>query len=85
MLLVGAPVLVGLLGVFFYNQALTGSGWRTPYQAYTDIYTPRHVYGFDNVVRGDARIDRMDVARRVKPGTVIDQTTYLCEDATRLS
>lgn len=64
LLLVGAPVLVGLLGVFFYNQALTGSGWRTPYQVYTDIYTPRHVYGFDNVVRGDAWIDRMDVARR---------------------
>ena len=30
-------------------------------------------------------LDGMDVARRVKPGTVIDQTTYLCEDATRLS
>src|SRR5690606_28082816 len=30
--------------------------WTTPYQLYTDIYTPRHVYGFDNVVRGEQRL-----------------------------
>ena len=63
-LAVGAPVLVGLIGVFFYNQALTGSGWTTPYQVYTDVYTPRHVYGFGNVVRGEAWIEQMDVAGR---------------------
>ena len=28
----------------------------SPYQLYTDIYTPRHVYGFNNVVRGEQRL-----------------------------
>ncbi|MBS0261736.1 MAG: hypothetical protein JSS02_07230 [Planctomycetes bacterium] len=41
--------------MFFYNQAITGSGWLTPYSLYTDLHTPRHVYGFDNVERGKLR------------------------------
>ncbi len=50
------PLACGLIGLFFYNQSITGSGWKMPYQLYTDIYTPRHVYGFDNVVRGEQQL-----------------------------
>ena len=52
----GAPVLVGLVLMFGYNRELTGSGWTTPYQVFTDTYTPRHVYGFNNVIRGEQRL-----------------------------
>ena len=51
-----APLAIGLAGLFFYDRAITGSGFLTPYQLYTDIYTPRHVYGFNNVVRGEQRL-----------------------------
>lgn len=34
-----------------YNHRLTGDALVTPYQLYTDTYTPRHVYGFHNVER----------------------------------
>jgi len=35
-----------------YNASITGSPLVSPYQQYTDLYTPRHVYGFHNVERG---------------------------------
>ncbi len=50
------PLGSGLTGLFFYNQSITGSGWKMPYQVYTDIYTPRHVYGFNNVIRGEQKL-----------------------------
>jgi len=50
---VGVPVLAGLLVMGLYDKAVTGSVWTTPYQLYTDLYTPRHVYGFNNVQRGE--------------------------------
>lgn len=50
------PLSCGLTGLFFYNQSITGSGWNMPYQVYTDVYTPRHVYGFNNVVRGEQKL-----------------------------
>lgn len=49
------PLSCGLTGLFFYNQSITGNGWDMPYQVYTDVYTPRHVYGFNNVVRGERK------------------------------
>ncbi len=52
----GIPLSTGLTGLFFYNQSITGSGWKMPYQVYTDIYTPRHVYGFNNVIRGEQKL-----------------------------
>ena len=52
----GLPLLLGMLVLFTFNKSITGSGWRTPYQVYTDTYTPRHVYGFNNRVRGEARL-----------------------------
>lgn len=52
----GIPLLVAIGIATSYNVAVTGH-WRTsPYQLYTDIYTPRHVYGFNNVVRGEQRL-----------------------------
>jgi hypothetical protein len=38
-----------------YNSAITGHWRQSPYQLYTDHYTPRHVYGFHNVTRGAAQ------------------------------
>ena len=50
------PLLAGAIGLFAYDRAITGSGWTTPYSLYTDIYTPRHVYGFNNVTRGEQHL-----------------------------
>ncbi len=55
-LLLGMPIVIGLAMLFFYNRSITGNGLTTPYQLYTDLYTPRHVYGFQNVVRGEQRL-----------------------------
>ncbi|MBX3440450.1 MAG: hypothetical protein KF861_23370, partial [Planctomycetaceae bacterium] len=55
-LAMAAPILGGLLGMMAFNHAITGSMLRSPYQQYTDIYTPRHVYGFNNRVRGEERL-----------------------------
>ena len=52
----GIPLLAGMGGMLYYNSAITGSAWVSPYQLYTDIYTPRHVYGFHNVTRGEQRL-----------------------------
>ncbi len=48
---VGLPIGLGLLAMLVYDYRLTGSPWTTPYELYTKIYTPRHVYGFNNVER----------------------------------
>ena len=53
---VGAPVIAGLTGLLVYNASVTGSSLVTPYQLYTDTYTPRHVYGFNNVKRGEEKL-----------------------------
>ena len=52
----GLPIAIGFGFLLFYNAAITGDAFKTPYQLYTDIYTPRHVYGFNNVVRGEQHI-----------------------------
>ncbi len=51
-----APIALGLALQLADNASITGSPWTSPYQLYTDIYTPRHVYGFNNVVRGEQRL-----------------------------
>ena len=50
------PLLAGAAALFAYDRAITGNGWTTPYSLYTDIYTPRHVYGFNNVLRGEEHL-----------------------------
>ncbi|MDA1014621.1 MAG: glycosyltransferase family 39 protein [Planctomycetota bacterium] len=52
----GLPLLVGFMVLAAYNNATTHNALQTPYQKYTDIYTPKHVYGFNNVIRGQQRI-----------------------------
>ena len=56
MLGLGIPLVCGWGIMLWYNDAVTGD-WRTsPYQLYTEIYTPRHVYGFNNVTRGEQHL-----------------------------
>ncbi|MCH7688512.1 MAG: hypothetical protein IH899_17830 [Planctomycetes bacterium] len=50
------PILVGLSFLYPYNKAVTGDGWTTPYSLFTNTYTPRHVYGFENVTRAEEKI-----------------------------
>lgn len=53
---ISLPLLAGFVMLGVTNRAVTGSIGTTPYQLYTDTYTPRHVYGFDNVIRGEQRL-----------------------------
>lgn len=55
-IVLAAPLLLGGIALFFYDRAVTGSGFVSPYQLYTDVYTPRHVYGFNNVTRGEQHL-----------------------------
>lgn len=55
-LALGGPLVAGMGGMLVYNRSITGSLLVSPYQLYTDIYTPRHVYGFNNVVRGEKKV-----------------------------
>ncbi len=49
----GAPLVCGWGVMLTYNHDVTGNGFTSPYQVYTDLYTPRHVFGLNNGVRGD--------------------------------
>lgn len=51
----GLPLVAGWSVMLAYNHDVTGSWTSSPYQLYTDIYTPRHVYGFNNGLRGDLK------------------------------
>ena len=56
LLAMGGPLAAGWMIMLSYNHAVTGSWTKMPYQQYTDIYSPRHVYGFNNVVRGEEQL-----------------------------
>jgi hypothetical protein len=47
-----APLLAAGVGQLWYDWSITGNPWKTPYGEYTARHTPKHVYGFDNVLRG---------------------------------
>lgn len=49
----GLPLAIGLAVMLLYNHSVTGSWLKSPYQLYTEIYTPRHVFGLNNVIRGE--------------------------------
>ena len=55
-LAMGIPILAGIGIQLAYNRSITGQALVSPYQLYTDIYTPRHGYGFNNVVRGERHL-----------------------------
>lgn len=44
------PLLTGFSFLAVMNHAGTGDAFRTAYQEYTDSFTPRHKYGFDNAL-----------------------------------
>ncbi len=44
------PLLSGFAFLMLLNHEATGSWKRSAYQEYTDQYTPRHRYGFNNAV-----------------------------------
>ncbi|VAX42087.1 hypothetical protein MNBD_PLANCTO02-1748 [hydrothermal vent metagenome] len=48
----GIPIVIAGALLLIQNRAITGRLLLSPYQVYNDTYTPRHVYGFNNVVRG---------------------------------
>lgn len=50
----GLPLLLGIGGLLVLNHNITGRWTQSAYQYYTDHYTPRHRYGFENVTRGAA-------------------------------
>ena len=52
LLAMGLPLVMGWGVMLAYHRDVTGSWTTSPYQLYTDLYTPRHVYGFNNAVRG---------------------------------
>ena len=52
----GMPLVCGGCVMLAYNRDITGEWLMSPYQLYTEIYTPRNVYGFNNVVRGEQHL-----------------------------
>jgi len=55
------PLVAGFVVLAAYNRSVTGNWLSTPYQVYTDVYTPNHVFGFDNVIRGS----QVDAPKRI--------------------
>ncbi len=52
----GLPLVIGWSVMLAYHRDVTGSWKTSPYQLYTDIYSPRHVFGFNNVTRGEQKL-----------------------------
>lgn len=52
----GLPLVCGWCVMLAYNRDITGEWLTSPYQLYTEIYTPRNVYGFNNVIRGERHL-----------------------------
>ena len=57
----GVPILCGFAALAGYNRSVTGDYLTTPYSVYTNLYTPNHVYGFNNVTRGN----RIEAPKRI--------------------
>lgn len=46
----GVPLLAGFAALAVLNHDATGSPFSSAYQSYTDDFTPRHKFGFNNAV-----------------------------------
>lgn len=55
-LAMGFPLILGWAMMLAYHRDVTGTWTTSPYQLYTDLYTPRHVYGFNNAIRGAQKV-----------------------------
>jgi len=53
----GIPLLAAGAGMLIVDRAITGDPLKTPYGVYTDLFTPRHRYGFNNVIRGEQHLN----------------------------
>ncbi len=52
LLAMGLPIAAGFVVLTVMNHEITGSWTRSAYQLYTDTWTPRHRFGFNNVEIG---------------------------------
>ncbi|MFT5328622.1 MAG: hypothetical protein ACI8P0_006536 [Planctomycetaceae bacterium] len=50
------PLAIGFAIAGVYNASTTGSALTTPYHLYTELFTPRHMFGFNNVERAQPLI-----------------------------
>ncbi|MFT4559418.1 MAG: hypothetical protein ACI92S_004808, partial [Planctomycetaceae bacterium] len=50
------PLAIGFAIAGVYNASTTGSALTTPYHLYTELFTPRHMFGFNNVERAQSLI-----------------------------
>ncbi len=55
-LILSVPLVVGFGTMAYINREITGNALLSPYQQYTNLHTPRHVYGFYNVTRGERHL-----------------------------
>lgn len=56
----GIPLLLGFGIIVVHNKLITGQAFKTPYQLYTELLTPRHMYGFNNVKRAEPFLANSD-------------------------
>jgi hypothetical protein len=52
--LMGLPIVSGLVFLAVMNDRITGDWKISAYQHYTDTWTPRHRFGFNNAIHGEA-------------------------------
>ncbi|MGZ0170008.1 MAG: hypothetical protein ACKVHE_10665 [Planctomycetales bacterium] len=50
------PLTIGFCVAGVYNANTTGSALTTPYHLYTELFTPRHMFGFNNAERAQPLI-----------------------------
>lgn len=73
-----APLIAGFCVLGIQNRAITGSVATTPYGLYTKLYTPRHVYGFNNGIRGN--LSRSSMVDRNYDDWALNLTVELAAD-----
>lgn len=49
----GVPLLLGFGIILAHNKLTTNDAFKSPYQLYTELFTPRHMYGFNNFERAE--------------------------------
>lgn len=57
------PLALGFTTLAIQNNAITGDWLTSPYQLYTDTWTPRHRYGFHNVSAAPPPLTTSEVMR----------------------
>lgn len=50
------PLAVGFGVLLIHNLETTGQWLKSPYGLYTELFTPRHQFGFNNVVRAEKNL-----------------------------